>query len=124
MLVAGTPYAATYYNVSGEWILRGLTGAPGIPLGVALPYFGVTAPGSAFALPFGQAISRTTYVNLFNLVAFMAPATVRPRSTFPTCAAICSPARTTWAARPRAASPPAPRASTAPCSAPPAARRP
>jgi hypothetical protein len=69
MLVAGTPYAATYYNVSGEWILRGLTGAPGIPLGVALPYFGVTAPASAFALPFGQAISRTTYVNLFNLIA-------------------------------------------------------
>src|SRR5262245_37955817 len=59
----------SYYNVSGEWILRGLTGAPGIPLGVALPYFGVTAPASAFALPFGQAISRTTYVNLFNLVA-------------------------------------------------------
>ena len=69
MLVAGTPYAATYYNVSGEWILRGLTGAPGIPLGVALPYFGVTAPASAFALPFGQAISRTTYANLFNLVS-------------------------------------------------------
>ena len=69
MLVAGTPYAATYYNVSGEWILRGLTGAPGIPLGVALPYFGVTAPASAFALPFGQAISRLTYVNLFNLIA-------------------------------------------------------
>src|SRR5215831_5648066 len=35
----------------------------------ALPYFGVTAPSSAFALPFGQAISRTTYVNLFNLIA-------------------------------------------------------
>jgi microcystin-dependent protein len=69
MLVAGTPYAATYYNVSGEWILRALTGAPGIPLGVALPYFGVTAPASAFALPFGQAISRTTYANLFNLIA-------------------------------------------------------
>src|SRR5262249_30308844 len=69
MLVAGTPYAATYYNVSGEWILRGLTGAPGIPLGVALAYFGVTAPSSAFALPFGQAISRLTYANLFNLVS-------------------------------------------------------
>src|SRR5262249_5407305 len=69
MLVAGTPYAATYYNVSDEWILRGLTGAPGIPLGVALPYFGVTAPASAFALPFGQAISRTTYANLFNLIS-------------------------------------------------------
>ena len=36
---------------------------------MALPYFGVTAPASAFALPFGQAISRTTYANLFNLVA-------------------------------------------------------
>src|SRR5262249_47121436 len=58
-----------YYNVSGEWILRGLTGAPGIPLGVALPYFGVAAPSSAFALPFGQAISRSTYANLFNLIA-------------------------------------------------------
>jgi microcystin-dependent protein len=69
MLVAGTPYAATYYNVSGEWILRGLTGAPGIPLGVALPYFGATAPSSAFAPSFGQAISRTTYANLFNLIA-------------------------------------------------------
>ena len=38
MLVAGTPYAATYYNVSGEWILRGLTGAPGIPLGGAFAF--------------------------------------------------------------------------------------
>src|SRR6266536_4528152 len=69
MLVAGTPYAATYYNVSGEWILRGLLGAPGIPLGVALPYFGGAAPSSAFAFPFGQAISRTTYANLFVLFA-------------------------------------------------------
>jgi microcystin-dependent protein len=69
MLVAGTPYAATYYNVSGEWILRGLTGAPGIPLRVALPFFASVAPSSAFALPFGQAISSTTYVNLFNLIA-------------------------------------------------------
>src|SRR5262249_23228560 len=69
MRVAGTPYAATYYNVSGEWILRGLTGAPGIPLGVALPYFGVTAPSSAFALPFGQAISRLPYPTLFTLTA-------------------------------------------------------
>ena len=43
--------------------------APPASLGVALPYFGVTAPASAFALPFGQAISRTTYVNLFNLIA-------------------------------------------------------
>src|SRR5262249_15773456 len=69
MLVAGTPYAATYYNVSGEWILRGLTGAPGIPLGVALPYFGLTAPASAFALPFGQPIPRLPYATLSTLAA-------------------------------------------------------
>src|SRR6516165_3580664 len=28
-----------------------------------------SAPASAFALPFGQAISRTTYANLFNLIS-------------------------------------------------------
>jgi microcystin-dependent protein len=67
VLVQGTPYAATYYNATGEWILQGFLGAPGIPLGVALPYFGMTAPSSAFALPSGQAISRTTYANLFAL---------------------------------------------------------
>jgi microcystin-dependent protein len=68
VLVQGTPYAATYYNATNEWILQGFLGAPGIPLGVALPYFGTTAPASAFALPFGQAISRTTYANLFALL--------------------------------------------------------
>lgn len=68
VLVQGTPYAATYYNATAEWILQGFSGAPGIPLGVALPYFGTAAPTSAFALPSGQAISRTTYANLFALV--------------------------------------------------------
>jgi microcystin-dependent protein len=33
-----------------------------------LPYTGSTAPNSAFVLPFGQAISRTTYVTYFSLV--------------------------------------------------------
>jgi microcystin-dependent protein len=33
-----------------------------------LPYTGATAPNSAFVLPFGQAISRTTYATYFSLV--------------------------------------------------------
>jgi microcystin-dependent protein len=66
-LVAGTPYAATYYNVSGEWILRGAFAGAVVPLGVALPFFATALPGSNFAFPFGQAISRTTYAALFTL---------------------------------------------------------
>src|SRR5262249_14435139 len=67
VLVAGTPYAATYYNVSGEWILRGAFAGAVVPLGVALPFFATALPGSNFAFPFGQAISRTTYAALFTL---------------------------------------------------------
>lgn len=69
-LVEGTPYVATYYTSnSGEWILRDFYGNPySIPLGGMMPYIGSTAPNSAFVLPYGQAISRTTYATLFSLV--------------------------------------------------------
>jgi microcystin-dependent protein len=68
-LVQGTPYVATYYNVSGEWILRGFAGNPyGIPLGGMLEFTGTTAPNGSFVLPFGQAISRTTYAAYFAMV--------------------------------------------------------
>ena len=68
VLVAGTPYAATYRNASGEWLLHGFYGNTGVPLGVALPYFLPALPGSSFAFPTGQAISRTTYSALFALM--------------------------------------------------------
>jgi microcystin-dependent protein len=68
VLVAGTPYAATYRNASGEWLLHGFYGNTGVPLGVALPYFLPVVPGSSFAFPTGQAISRTTYSALFALM--------------------------------------------------------
>ncbi len=68
-LVQGTPYVATYYNSSAEWILQGLAGNPyNIPLGGMLEFTGTTAPNGAFVLPFGQAISRTTYAAYFALV--------------------------------------------------------
>jgi microcystin-dependent protein len=68
-LIQGTPYVAVYNNSDGAFYLRGFSGAPyQIPVGGLMPYLGTTAPNSAFALPFGQAISRTTYASLFSLI--------------------------------------------------------
>jgi microcystin-dependent protein len=68
-LVQGTPYVVTYNNTDGAFYLQGIAGNPySIPLGAMLAYTGTTAPNSAFVLPFGQAISRTTYAAYFSLV--------------------------------------------------------
>jgi microcystin-dependent protein len=70
VLIQGTPYVASYNNSDGAWYLQGGFANPyGIPLGGLLPYVGASAPNSAFVLPFGQAISRTTYATLFSLVS-------------------------------------------------------
>jgi len=69
MLIQGTPYAATYNNSDGAFYLRGFYSLPyAIPIGGLIPYVGTNAPNSSFALPFGQAISRTSYATLFTLV--------------------------------------------------------
>ena len=69
VLVQGTPYVATCNNSDGAFYLQGFTANPYvIPIGGLLPYVGATAPNSAFVLPFGQAISRTTYATLFGLI--------------------------------------------------------
>ena len=69
-LVQGTPYVATYNNSDGAFYLQGFGTNPyQIPLGAMLPYTGSTAPNTAFVLPFGQAISRTTYATYFSLVS-------------------------------------------------------
>lgn len=68
VLIQGTPYVATYYSSAGEFILHNIGGDPwAVPLGVALPFFGTSAPNSSFVLPYGQAISRTTYSTLFTM---------------------------------------------------------
>jgi microcystin-dependent protein len=70
VLVQGTPYVATYNNSDAAFYLKGFTANPyGVPLGGMMPYIGTTAPNTAFVLPFGQAISRTTYATLFSLVS-------------------------------------------------------
>lgn len=69
VLIEGTPYVATYYNTAGEFILHGLASQPySVPLGGLLYSTVSTPPNSAFVLPYGQAISRTTYADYFGLV--------------------------------------------------------
>jgi microcystin-dependent protein len=68
-LVQGTPYVATYYNATAEWILRGFAGNPyNIPLGGMLAFTGTTAPNSSFVLPSGQPLSRSIYAAYFAMV--------------------------------------------------------
>jgi microcystin-dependent protein len=70
MLIQGTPYVATYNSADGAFYLRGFYALPyAIPIGGLLPYVGISAPNSNFALPFGQAVSRTTYATLFSLTS-------------------------------------------------------
>jgi microcystin-dependent protein len=69
MIIQGTPYAATYNNGSGEWILQGLYGNPyNIPLLGGMDYWGTVAPNSSFIFPQGQALSRTTYAAAFAIL--------------------------------------------------------
>lgn len=68
-LILGSPYTLKFSAANSAWMLRDFYGNPfNIPLGAMLPYIAATAPNSNFALPFGQAISRTTYASLFSLV--------------------------------------------------------
>lgn len=68
VLVAGTPYKIRYTTIPG-WVLEGVFGQIySIPIGGFLPYLSTTPPNSSFVLPYGQAISRTTYAALFSLI--------------------------------------------------------
>jgi microcystin-dependent protein len=69
VLIQGTPYAALYNNSDQVFYLFGVGANPGIPLGSSIDYWGSSAPTSAFALAYGQAISRSTYATLFSLLS-------------------------------------------------------
>jgi microcystin-dependent protein len=71
-LIAGTPYAMTF--LGGAWVLNQIfsysnliTALP--PIGTMMPYAGIVAPNSNWALPGGQQISQTTYATLFALIS-------------------------------------------------------
>jgi microcystin-dependent protein len=68
-LIQGTPYLALYSNADGVFYLHGFYGNPyNVPLAAGMDYWGPTTPNSAFVFPAGQAISRTTYANLFAIL--------------------------------------------------------
>lgn len=70
VLVQGTPYTCIYNSSDQVFYLRDFYINPYvIPIGGFLDYAGTTAPNSAFVLPYGQAISRTTYATLFSLIS-------------------------------------------------------
>jgi microcystin-dependent protein len=71
-LIAGTPYTMTF--LGGAWVLNQIftysnliTALP--PIGSLVPYAGIVAPNSNWALPGGQQISQTTYATLFALIS-------------------------------------------------------
>jgi len=68
VLIEGTPYVALYNNSSAVWYLQNSFVNPYVvPIGACIDFFGTTAPNSSFVLPYGQAISRTTYSALFTM---------------------------------------------------------
>jgi microcystin-dependent protein len=70
VLIAGTPYVATYFNATGEFILNSFFAIPtAVPIGAFMPFSSTTVPNSNFILPFGQALSRTTYAAYFGMVS-------------------------------------------------------
>lgn len=68
VLIQGTPYLATYFSGTNEFILHGVFNPYSLPIGGTMFYLGATAPSSSFVFPYGQAISRTTYATLFGIV--------------------------------------------------------
>lgn len=70
VLIQGTPYTALYNNSDAVWYLHNFFVNPyAVPIGGMIDYTASTAPNSAFVLPYGQAISRTTYSAYFALVS-------------------------------------------------------
>lgn len=68
VLVSGSTYVVTYEAGVGEFLLHNFAGNPWlIPLGACLPFFGTASPNASLVLPYGQAISRTTYSTLFTM---------------------------------------------------------
>lgn len=71
VLVQGTSYCAVFNRADNALYLQSFYGPSPflVPLGGLIDYIGgITSPNSSFAVPNGQAISRTTYATLFALI--------------------------------------------------------
>jgi microcystin-dependent protein len=66
LLIQGTPYVVTCNQADAAFYLQGGFANPyGVPVGGMMVWIGGNPPNSAFVVPIGQAISRTTYATLF-----------------------------------------------------------
>jgi microcystin-dependent protein len=69
-LVAGSPYVVIYNASNGVFYLQNSFANPYlIPIGGMIDFTGSTSPNSSLVLPYGQAISRTTYATYFAMVS-------------------------------------------------------
>jgi len=69
VLVQGSPYVALYNSSDAVFYLQSFFGSPySVPIGALIDFTGSTSPNSSFVLPYGQAISRTTYSTYFAMV--------------------------------------------------------
>jgi microcystin-dependent protein len=71
VLIQNSRYTAVYNGGSNGWALipGGYgTDAAYVPIGGMIPFAGSTAPSANWALPAGQAVSRTTFAALFALI--------------------------------------------------------
>lgn len=66
-LVAGSVYEASYDSGNDEWLIAGGRAAPYNPAGMISAYAGSSAP-TGWLLCYGQAISRTTYADLYSAI--------------------------------------------------------
>ena len=67
-MVAGTPYELML-DGGNHFRLKNFYAKPyEMPIGAVMEFYGSSVPNSSFALPNGQAISRTTYSALFALI--------------------------------------------------------
>ena len=66
-LVAGSVYEASYDSGNDEWLIAGGRHAPFLPAGLVSSYGGSSAP-TGWLLCYGQAISRTTYADLYSAI--------------------------------------------------------
>lgn len=70
-LIVGTPYTVIYQAgfSTPSFVLYGMNNPYNIPIAAGMDYWAQSAPNSAFALCYGQAISRTTYSALFAIIS-------------------------------------------------------
>jgi microcystin-dependent protein len=70
VLVQGTPYVALYNSSDAAFYIHGFYSSPyTVPVGAVIDFTGSSAPNSNFVLPYGQAVSRTTYATYFAMVS-------------------------------------------------------